>query len=112
MRSGPAWNGYLGVELRLAPPAGAGAPRLPPGSSAWLALVEVLPAGSEGSPLARSLVRSVAGPLPLAERGASQHLRALRWPEGAQPDRLRARAWVEGPDGRLLAMAGERCGPP
>ena len=56
------------------------------------------------------LVRSVAGPLPLdgAKRPIS-HLRALRWPESAQPTRLQARGWVEGPDGRLLAVAADRC---
>ena len=37
------------------------------------------------------------------------HLRALRWPETAKPERLQARAWLEAPDGRVLAMAADRC---
>lgn len=101
--SGPAWNGYFGLQLEL---RGV----VPKGSSGWLALVELLPAGNEGSTVERQLVRSVAGPLPLdgAKRPIS-HLRALRWPESAQPTRLQARGWVEGPDGRLLAVAADRC---
>jgi hypothetical protein len=101
--SGPAWNGYFGLQLDL---RGA----VPKGSTGWLALVEVLPAGSEGSAVERQLVRAVAGPLPLdgAKRPVS-HLRALRWPETAQPTRLQARGWIEAPDGRLLAIASDRC---
>ncbi|NRF70922.1 hypothetical protein HLB44_28345 [Aquincola sp. S2] len=101
--SGPAWNGYFGLQLELSG-------RVPPGSSGWLALVELLPAGSEGSAIERQLVRQVAGPLPLdsAKRPLS-HLRALRWPESAQPTRLQARGWIEAPDGRLLAIASDRC---
>lgn len=107
--SGPAWQGYFGLQLSLA--VGA-ATRLPAGSTAWLALVEQIPAGVEGSALPRQLVRSVAGPLPLAALRAGRpvsHLQALRWPEGAQPERLQARGWLEAPDGRVIAMAADRC---
>ena len=123
--SGPAWQGYFAVQMTLA----RGVPaQLPAGSSAWLALVERVPAGSEGSAIARELVRTVAGPLPLppppgqppAAAGAAAassaaasppltHLRALRWPDTAQPTRLQARAWIEGPDGAVLAVAADRC---
>ena len=111
--SGPAWNGYFGVEMTLTRGrAGNHRAGVPAGSSAWLALVELLPAGTEGSPVARALVRSVAGPLTLDGPAPGQslsHLRALRWPEGAQADRLQARAWIESPDGQLLLMAADRC---
>jgi len=113
VHSGPAWNGYFGLQLNVRG-------RLPAGSTGWLALVEVLPAGSEGSTVERQLLRSVAGPLPLDSAGRPQtpqlgrtqglqHLRALRWPEGAQPTRLQARGWIEGPDGRMLAVASDQC---
>ncbi|HSW04131.1 hypothetical protein [Aquabacterium sp.] len=105
VQSGPAWNGYFGLQLDVRG-------TLPAGSSGWLALVEMLPAGSEGSRIERQLVRSVAGPLPLDGAGSPRglrHLRALRWPESAQPTRLQARGWIEGPDGRLLAVAADRC---
>jgi hypothetical protein len=107
--SGPAWQGYFGVQLTMQT-----SPRtaLPAGSTAWLALVEQVSAGSDGTPIARSLLRSVAGPLPLATLQPGKpltHLRALRWPASAEPTRLQARAWIEGPDGRLLAVAADAC---
>lgn len=107
--AGPAWRGYFGLQLSLLPPP---RPAWPAGTTGWLALVELLPAGSEGNAQPRALVRSVAGPLPLDGAAPGQrltHLRALRWPEGAQPERLQARAWLEAPDGRVIAMAANRC---
>ncbi len=81
--AGPAWHGYFGLQLSLLPP-----PRQawPAGTTAWLALVELLPAGSEGNAQARALVRSVAGPLLLDGAAPGRrltHLRALRWPDSA-----------------------------
>ena len=105
VQSGPAWNGYFGLRLEARG-------RVPAGSSAWLALVELIPANAEGSVAERQLVRSVAGPLPLEALRtgrATSHLRALRWPETAQPTRLQARGWIEAPDGALLAIASDRC---
>ena len=107
--SGPAWQGYFGVQLTLQTTSGTA---LPAGSTAWLALVEQVSAGSDGTPVARSLLRSVSGPLPLTTLQAGKpmtHLRALRWPASAEPTRLQARAWIEGPDGRLLAVAADAC---
>lgn len=105
VQSGPAWSGYFGLQLDVRGKA-------PAGSSGWLALVEILPAGSEGSRIERHLVRSVAGPLALEGTGKPQglrQLRALRWPESAQPTRLQARGWIEGPDGHIIAVAADRC---
>lgn len=105
VQSGPAWNGYFGLRLEARG-------RVPAGSTAWLALVEMIPANTEGSVAERQLVRSVAGPLPLdglRQRQQLSHLSALRWPETAQPTRLQARGWIEGPDGALLAIASDRC---
>lgn len=108
---GPGWLGrYMALEFVLSP-----ATAWPAGSSGWLAMVELLPAGTDGSPVARALVRNVAGPLTLDGATPGQplhHLRAMRWPETADPVRLQARAWVEGPDGRLLAVAADRCAGP
>lgn len=109
VQSGPAWNGYIGVELVWTPQRRT---PVPAGAQAWLALVEDVPAGTEGSPIARTLVRNVAGPLPLDAARAGQpfsHLQALRWPDGARPERLLARGWIEAPDGRILLMAADRC---
>ena len=107
--SGPAWQGYFGVQLTLLTNRQTA---LPAGSTVWLALVEQVDAGSDGTPVARSLLRSVAGPLPLSTLQPGKpltHLRALRWPTSAEPTRLQARAWIEGPDGRLLAVAADAC---
>ena len=111
--AGPAWNGYFGLQMTLQRArAGSNRAALPAGSVAWLALVELLPAGAEGSPVARALVRSVVGPLALDGPAAGPpltHLRALRWPEGAQPERLQARAWIESASGQVLLMAADHC---
>lgn len=122
MESGPAWQGYFGTQLTVRltgrPDTTQAIPALLAGSTAWLALVELVRAGSDGTPVARALVRSVAGPLPLdalrtLKSGQSMtHLRALRWPTSAEPLHLQARAWIEGPDGQLLAVVADRCPPP
>ncbi|WP_428425348.1 hypothetical protein [Methylibium sp.] len=100
---GPAWNGYLGLQLQT-----RGKP--PAGSAAYLALVENIPAGSDGSPVARRLVRNVAGPLVIEPSGQrSTQWRALRIPEGAKPERLQGAAWWVDGEGRLRGMALEAC---
>jgi hypothetical protein len=108
--AGPAWHGYFGLQVNL---RGA----WPPDASLWLALVEAVPAGTDGTPVARQLLRSVSGPIlpgatpaPAAGRDERwQWLQAMRWPDTAKPERLRARAWLEGADGRLLVVAQDRC---
>lgn len=105
IESGPAWAGYIGLQLSIGG-------RVPPGATAWMALVESLPANSEGSTVPRDLVRAVAGPLPLGAARAGrplQHLLALRWPETARVNRLQARGWLESADGRMLAVVSEHC---
>ena len=37
------------------------------------------------------------------------HLRAMRWPDSAKPERLQARGWIETADGTMLAVASPRC---
>lgn len=106
VQGGPAWNGYFGLQLSVRGPAP------PAGSSGWLALVEQVSAGEEGSAISRQLVRAVAGPLPLdglSPRKPLQHLRALRVGEGTQPQRLVGIGWAEAADGRVLAVAREAC---
>lgn len=98
---GPAWNGYVGMQITV---TRQGAHR--PGDVAWLALVERVPAGSDGTAVDRQLVRTVIGPLPLDELATLrrvQHLRSVRLPENAQPERLASVGWLESADGRVLA---------
>jgi hypothetical protein len=103
--AGPAFHGYVGVQLD-------GSGRWPAGTSAWVALVESVNASTGGTPVPRQLVRTVAGPFQPPELRSGKPwrvLQALRWPEISSSERLRARAWLERADGRIVAMAGERC---
>lgn len=112
--AGPAWMGYLGLELHVPRTS----PGWPAGATAWTALVEQVPAGSAGNTDTRWLVRAVAGPWPVPQAGPARgapgraaliHRWAMRWPSAARVERLQARAWVEGPQGQLLAVAAEGC---
>ena len=105
VEDGPAWNGYIGLRLRVQRAAEA----LPPGTAGYLALVESVPAGDEGSPIARRVVRVLAGPLVLdPSRDVTEHLIALRIPVGARTDRLGAVGWVQTPPGGILSAAQAR----
>jgi hypothetical protein len=97
-------NDYIGTSIELSP-RGAGPWR------AWLLLVEDLPSGAEGSPVARSLVRNALR-LEWKAEPKPQRLhesRPMRIPEGAQPERLRVIGWVEDARGRLVAAARSAC---
>ena len=103
--AGPAWNGYFGVQVD-----GGGRPMAR--ATVWIALVEYVDTGTDGSAVPRELVRSVAGPYTPSELRDGQPwqlLQAMRWPDTAKPARLQARAWIEDAGGRIVAMAGERC---
>jgi hypothetical protein len=106
---GLPFNGYIGTSIELSP--GSGGPW-----RAWLLLVETIPAGTEGTPVERNLVRNVLQPAWGANRplskGERMHLRESRplsIPEGAKPERLRVVGWVEDHEGRLRAVARSRC---
>ncbi|MDB5881558.1 MAG: hypothetical protein JWP43_1436 [Ramlibacter sp.] len=106
---GPAFKGYMGASIELKP--GSGGPW-----HAWLLLVETLPAGSDGSPVARNLVRNALQLEWHAAIGISNQRstrlsesRAMDIPKGAHPDRLRVVGWVEDVRGRVVAAAQSRC---
>jgi hypothetical protein len=108
VHSGPAWNNYIAVQYEL----GRGAPA---DASVWVALVESIAAHSEGSPVARELVRAVAGPYratSTASADGATPMVAMRVPATPQPQRLAARAWVETADGRIVTIASEDCPSP
>ncbi|HUG23123.1 hypothetical protein [Piscinibacter sp.] len=105
---GPAWNGYVALQLSVERRAA-----LPPGAVAYAALVERVPAGSEGSAIARQLVREVVGPLSLHELASKervQHMHAVRLPPTDRPERLASVAWVETADGRVIAASQSAAG--
>jgi hypothetical protein len=109
---GLPFNGYVGTSIELKP--GRGGPW-----NAWLLLVETLPAGAEGSPVPRNLVRNA---LQTAWDGGSSlsktqqrrffESRPMSIPEGADPKRLRVVGWVEDARGRIRAIAQSACAAP
>jgi hypothetical protein len=105
--------GYIGasVQLQGAPPAGATPP-----FTAWLALVETIPAGTEGSPVARNLVRNLlqpiwnmGGQLSKGEQTGFLESRSMDIPAGTDPARLAVIGWVQDAGGRVFAAAQSRC---
>jgi hypothetical protein len=106
LAQGEAVNDYIGTSLEL-----ASAGRRP--WQAWLLLVEELPAGAEGSPVPRNVVRNVFRPDwagtagrrggPLAES------RAMQIHAGARPERLRLVAVLQDGPGRIRAIAHTEC---
>jgi hypothetical protein len=108
VEDGPGWNGYVGLQLKA---SYASSRPLPAGLTGWLALIELVPAGSDGTPGDRRLVRALIGPLPLDELGSTrlvEHLRAARLPETARPERISSVGWIETAAGRVLAVAVKR----
>jgi hypothetical protein len=108
---GLPFNGYIGASIELKP-----GERKP--WNAWLLLVETLPAGSDGTPVERDLVRGVLQPAWDDPRPRSKEeeqrlfeSRPMRIPEGANPWRLRVVGWVEDARGRIRAIAQSRCVP-
>lgn len=101
---GPAFNGYMGASIE-SPDPGRGP------STGWLALVETLPAGTEGSPVERNLVRNLlVVPWPAAP-GPRFEARPMAIPEGAHPDRLRVVGWLADSRGVMRAISESRCEP-
>lgn len=103
-------NDYVGVSIRFQPPTGGRR------WTGWLALVESLPAGSEGSPVARNLVRNLLmsswdGRLLLSKqkRSAWIETRAMWIPPNVHTERLRVVGWVQDARGRLVSMAQSVC---
>lgn len=112
---GLPFGGYIGASIELQPaPARPGA-----GRTAWLALVETIPAGTEGTPVERNLVRNLLmspwdGHSLLSNQGKKRFFesRPMGIPEGANPDRLRVVGWVQDTKGRITHIAQSQCAPP
>jgi hypothetical protein len=107
---GPVLGGYVGASLTF---DSSGAPLQLP-LTGWLALIEVLPAGTEGSPVPRALMRNLLSST-IAPRNTEimgQLWRPMNVPEGAQPDRLQLLGWVSDAQGHVLAAAESSCDKP
>ena len=106
---------YLGASIELKPVA----PEARQPLSAWLALVETLPVGLEGSPVERNLVRNMLsrtwnGPKKLSKNEQNRlfESRSMNIAPAANPERLRVIGWVEDEKGQVLLAAQSRCAAP
>ena len=106
---------YLGVSIELKPIPRAARQAM----TAWLALVETLPPGTEGSPVERNLVRNVLQrpwdgrkQLLKTEQPRLFETRSMNLALAARPERLRVIGWLEDENGRVLMAAQSRCATP
>jgi len=74
--------------------------------------VETLPRGTEGTPVARNLVRNAfVADWPARSRAARYELRSMQIAPGAKAERLAVVGWLEDARGQVLAIAQSRCKP-
>ena len=113
---GVALGGYVGASIALTPARGDTLPIHP--MIAHLLLVEEIPAGTDGTPVARNLVRNSlevrwnepGESAPQADaRKRLFESRPMSIPRGANPDRFRVVGWVEDVNGSVIASAASVC---
>ena len=113
---GVALGGYVGASIALTAAGRSSLPIHP--MTAYLLLVEEVPAGTDGTPVARNLVRNSlevtwnepgeSAPQANARKRLYES-RPLSIPQGTNPDRLRVVGWVEDVNGKLIASAASVC---
>jgi len=108
---GPAVNGYIGASIELRQTGALKGP-----VSVWLALVETIPAGVEGSQVERNLVRNVLNSawnrperLSNSKSNTLTDYRAMSIPAGASTARLRVIGWIEDTQGQISVIAQTHC---
>jgi hypothetical protein len=106
---GVAFNGYVGVSIELKPLPAQSPTRQDGPWTAWLALVEAVPAGTEGSPVDRQLVRNLLVVPWSRQQAGGLERRSIALPEGTNPERISVVAWVEDSRGRMQAAVQSRC---
>ena len=115
---GVALGGYMGASIALTPRPGSPLTNAP--MTAWLVMIEDIPAGTDGTKVARQLVRNsleirwnVAGtklaPTITAPWQQFYESRPMSIPAGANPDRLRVVGWVEDLKGKVITSAASVC---
>lgn len=106
LAQGEAFNDYIGTSIEL---PNRGRERW----QAWLLLVEQVPAGTEGSPVERNLVRNAFRPdwAGAAARPPAKlaETRAMQIREGARAERLRLVAVVHDQRGRIRGISRTEC---
>lgn len=110
---GATLGGYIGTIIEYKTKANT---RSHQPFTAWLLLVETLPAGVEGTQTEKSLVRNVLivtwdKPDQRSATGQAvyRELRPLSIPQGAKPERLRLIGWVQDARGQVLSAAQSVC---
>ena len=104
---GVALGGYMGASITLMPRRGTRLPHFP--MTAWLVMIENIPAGTDGTPVERQLVRNSLQ-ISWNEPGQRLHeARPMSIPAGANPDRLGVVGWVQDASGRVIASAVSVC---
>jgi len=106
-------GGYLGASIEL---------KISPGTKmagdliASLVLIETIPAGVDGTPVERNLVRNVLisiwdmhEQLSNSEQQVWREMRPLSIPAGATPERLRVAGWVQDERGHVVVAARSVC---
>jgi hypothetical protein len=111
---GLPFNDYLGASIEMKSSKTATSRPW----TAWLLMLETIPAGTEGSPVERRLARNLfktEWTRPLAKDKAQParflESRPLSIPEGANPENLSVLGWVEDTQGRIRSIALSRCTP-
>ena len=101
---GMPFNDYIGTSIEMKPAARGT-------WTAWLALVETIPVGTEGTAVQRNLVRNLLQVPWDAARAPVRLLesRSMLIAEGVQADRLRVIGWVEDAKGRIHGIAQSAC---
>ena len=115
---GLALSGYVGVSIELKANLATTARQYQQPLTAWLVMVESVPEGTEGTSVARNLVRNalqvnwnVRDKLSKKERSRFFESRVMSVAQGVQPDHLRVMGWVEDAKGKVLAAAQSGCTP-
>ena len=111
---GMPFNDYLGAAIAFTPVQRNVA--TPGAMDFYLLLVESVPAGTEGTKVARNMVRNMLHgtwekreKLSKKEQMKWMETRSMRIPEGAQAERLRLVGWVQDAQGSVLAAAQSTC---
>lgn len=112
---GIALSGYVGASIELKP---ARLTPMPQRLTAWLALIETIAMGTEGTPVERQLVRNVLQTQWLTDKSAEKtapnrffESRVMSVAAGVNPERLRVVGWVENGQGQVIAASQSRCQP-
>ncbi len=103
---GQPFNDYIAASIEMKPaPRGAW--------TAWLALVETVPVGTEGTAVERNLVRNLLQ-VPWNNARPAPRLfesRPMQLAEGTKGERLRVIGWVQDAQGRIQGIAQSVCPP-